>query len=240
MKIEENLNTFNEAKESIDKWEASENIIDKSTTVWQIKNPDDRDQYVCLLRNRKDMYIGGCYGIMTFGKMTQMGSVHDFDYDNPEKQMEYMSVYSQNNQYEINPIKFRADIKSWLSDYLDAHYLNNDAYDMNSDVVAERIVAFCENGGRTPEEIQDCIKVDNLRFMDSSKKGAIGALFDFVLDCFSHTNHEEWEALLEGSRLSIYTDSLAFDLKNAGKSIKQSYLLCVYALDACSKKLNQY
>ena len=230
MTLEENIIGFETYKQQFESWTATETIFDEKRALWQLKLDNSDFIKVCLYRDGKDMFVYGDYGQFTFDSMTWLGDVYNLQYDNTGYQMEKLSYNSKQNLYAFDSAKCEEDIIDWCIEIIDKKY----SYIRNTEDEYIQLIELIKNA-----LTNHAYCLDVYEFCEKNNCGDIINLLDFTDDLLSNTDEYDWIAYLRNNTAKIdeYEDNFASSLWNAGKSISQSYFICMYALKICGQKL---
>ncbi|WP_310603579.1 hypothetical protein [Anaerosporobacter sp.] len=228
MKLEDRIIGFEHYQKRFDEWEATEQIIDENKAFWMLRKPDSQYQKVCLYRDSCNMFVYGDYGQFSFDSMTWTGSVHNLEYDNIGYQMEKLCSDSKKALYAFDDSECEKDIVKWFKDRLE------ERYDVEEENI-EKIIDFVDKNGSDSFYIRDFIEENSFGEYE------IESLLEFVGECYKNADEYEWIAFLRNNtdKLQEFEEAYESSLWNAGKSISQSYFICMYALKVCGEKLKQ-
>lgn len=230
-KVFDNLPCKDSMKETFATWEAKEVIIDDKKAYFELRKPGSEFCFVGFYRDGKDAFIYGDYGIFTFSHLTWLATPHNIDYDNISYIVEKLSSETRETLYEFSTLDADNDILEWFKERAECYYediLNEDA--------VNAIIEWLRNHSFS-DDADDCIKelYDN-NHIDVAIARNLIAIAIHAMDSTSDEN--DYQTFLVNYQSEIHdVDDWESDLYTAGRRIKSTFFICLYALEVASEKL---
>lgn len=227
-KVYQKIRNKEHFKQLFSSWEASETIIDKSRAIWELKKPGSKYQKVCLFKDDYTLFVYGDFGHFSFDIPTWNASVHNLEYNNPDYLFNKLNKSSKDTLYIFDSEKAQSEIIDWIKKQMNKHY-------SLSDYSKKLIVKFIKE--------YDSILNDKNDFLE--KHPSLEEISDFIdLACELYSAAENDKSdyisfLRNNTSIEEFEELYDSVLWNAGMTISQTYYVNLYALEICSKKLEQ-
>lgn len=133
--------------------------------------------------------------------------------------------------YVYDDSECRKDILDWSKDRIDSSYCDIRDTEEEFNELIEKCNMALDNGFYFyPDDFckeNDCKEIEDL--------------LDFTYDLLQNTDEYEWISYLRRNtdRLQNFDEVCESSLWNAGKTINQTYFVCMYALQVCGEKLKE-
>lgn len=211
-------------------WIATETIVDENKAIWELKNPENESQKICLYKDRYTLFVYGAYGQYSFDSMTWIADIHTIAYDNLDYQFQKLNNDSKKALYVFDNTQAKDDIITWFKQILNENYSVTDyqvttAINFLNKYDNEIITPVDDFISDTPSvcEFEDLLKFTCklLKTVSESDEKA-----DYISFLRNNT-----------STIDDFEDASQSSLWNIGMITHQSYYITMYALKLCSEKL---
>lgn len=225
-KVYDNIKDKEYYKALFTNWEATKTIIDAGKAVYELKNPDSKNQKVCMYRDGTDVFFYGSYGHFAFNNLPWLAAPNNLPYDNFLYFVGRLSSDSEKALYAYDKENAKGDIIEWAKESLIDHF-------ELSDLQIETVLRYFDG------KENDCYDED-----DFVLKHDLPDIEDFLctvnalLDAATEGGGYYTNALYQYERaLSEYDENYATELCGAGCGLCQKFYICMYAMEVCSKKI---